>query len=70
MPKVTCITPDGYRGYDGTTEVIVEDGGTIDVSDAKAAQLKEDFPDWFDFSGKAPRRPRTDDAPADGAQEG
>jgi len=60
MAKVTCITPDGYRGSDGDVGLNLQEGDTVDVSDAKHAQLKDDFPDWFDFTGKAHRPKKAD----------
>lgn len=66
MPKLTCITEDGYHGFDGDVEVRVAHGDTFDVSDQKAAQLRADFPDWFDFGARASKRAAT---PADEAKE-
>lgn len=52
MKKITCIHRDGYRGYDDGKELVMAEGDTREVSDAKHAQLEEDFPKGlFDFKG-------------------
>lgn len=44
----------GYSGWDGGVLVSARPGDTIDVSDAKAAQLAADFPDAWRTGGGEP----------------
>ena len=50
MAKITNNGEEEYAGWDGDTLVRAAPGEEIEVSDEKAAQLLEDFPDLF---GKA-----------------
>lgn len=43
-----------YHGHDGAKSVDLEPGQSLEVSDEKAAQLRRDFPDWFDFPAAKP----------------
>lgn len=58
MPAVTFVGPESYSGRDGDKQFRLEVGDTVDVSEAKAAQLAADFPDWFEINGKAPAEPK------------
>lgn len=52
LKKITCIDPDGYRGFDGARELTLTEGSTVEVSDEKHAQLTEDCPKRFNLDGK------------------
>jgi len=58
VPTITCLT-DHYA----CAEFNLAEGESIEVSDEKAAQLTEDFPDWFKVE-KPAGRARTTDASA------
>ena len=58
MPKITrkADTPYTGRDEDGDQDFTLEPGESIEVSEAKARQLREDFPDDFDVAGAAKSR--------------
>jgi hypothetical protein len=81
LVTVTNVSDDDYHGYDHGLEppqaglpgeaVAIPAGETVEVSAAKAAQLAEDHPEWFDVDGatKPHRRRKAQAKVADNADD-
>jgi hypothetical protein len=65
MPKITLVADESYHGTDNGKPLDMQPGDSADVSDAKAAQLFEDFPDRFKKGGGRRRAAAADKTPVD-----
>jgi hypothetical protein len=58
MKGVVYIGPDDEYGssvpWDGGRSIVLREGWKENVSDEKAAQMGDDFPEWFEFSDPFP----------------
>ncbi len=66
MPKITLTHDEPYGGFDGDKRLDIKPGDSADVSDAKAKQLLDDFPDRFKKGSARKPKPngKTDQDPA------